>query len=50
MADSHDGLSYKLKVRLFTDFARLSDVRVISSAGLEERTELEDSALPQKKK
>lgn len=43
MADSQDGLSYLLKVRLFTDFARLSDVKVITSAGHDERTELERS-------
>ena len=43
MSDSQDGLSYLLKVRLFTDFARLSDVKVITSAGQEERTELEKS-------
>ena len=28
IADSHDGLSYLLRVKLFTDFARLNDVRV----------------------
>lgn len=30
IADSHDGLSYLLRVKLFTDFARLNDVRVIA--------------------
>lgn len=41
MSDSQDGLSYLLKIRLFTDFARLSDVKVIASAGQDERTQLE---------
>ena len=48
MSDSNDGLSYKLKVKLFTDFARLGEVRVIASDGLEERIRLENSVLPQK--
>ena len=42
MSDSHDGLSYLLKVKLFTDFARLSDVRVIAKKAQEERLELEE--------
>lgn len=42
MMDSHDGLSYLLKVKLFTDFAKLNDVRVIARKGQEEQTELED--------
>ena len=41
MSDSHDGLSYLLKVKLFTDFARLNDVRVIAQKGQEEQLELE---------
>lgn len=41
IADSHDGLSYLLKVKLFTDFGKLNDVRVISRKGQEEQTELE---------
>ena len=41
MSDSHDGLSYLLKVKLFTDFGRLNDVRVIAQKGLEEQLELE---------
>lgn len=41
MEDSHDGLSYVLKVKLFTDFGRLNDVRVISQKGREEQFELE---------
>ena len=42
MSDSHDGLSYLLKVKLFTDFARSSDVRVIAKKAQEERLELEE--------
>ncbi len=38
--DSHDGLSYLLKVRLSTDFGRLNDVRVIALEGREELDEL----------
>lgn len=41
--DSHDGLSYHLKIRLFTDFARLSDVNVIRYEGHAEQAALEDS-------
>ena len=41
MSDSHDGLSYLLKVKLFTDFGRLNDVRVIAKKGQEEQLELE---------
>lgn len=41
IADSHDGLSYLLRVKLFTDFARLNDVRVIAQKGQEEQQELE---------
>jgi rod shape-determining protein MreC len=41
MSDSHDGLSYLLKVKLFTDFGRLNDVRVIAQKGQEEQQELE---------
>ena len=37
MSDSHDGLSYLLKVKLFTDFARLGDVRIIGRKGSEEQ-------------
>ena len=44
MQDSHDGLSYLLKVKLFTDFARLGDVRVISRKGHEEQMLLEEKA------
>ena len=41
MKDSHDGLSYLLKIKLFTDYARLGNVRVISSEGYEEQVALE---------
>lgn len=41
IADSHDGLSYLIKVKLFTDFGRLNDVRVIARKEREEITELE---------
>ena len=44
MKDSHDGLSYLLKVKLFTDFAKLNDVQVISSTTGTEQVHLEDSA------
>lgn len=41
IADSYDGLSYVLKVKLFTDFGRLNDVRVIVKKGQREQLELE---------
>ena len=41
--DSEDGLSYLLKVRLFTDFARLTDVSVVRYSGRAEQAALEDS-------
>ena len=41
MSDSHDGLSYLLKIRLATDFGRVNDVRVISVEGLAEQLQLE---------
>ncbi len=41
ISDSHDGLSYLLKVKLFTDFGRLNDVRVIAQKGQDEQFELE---------
>ena len=34
--DSHDGLSYLLKVRLSADFGRVRDVRVIARKGMDE--------------
>jgi len=44
MADSHDGLSYLLRVKLVTNFANLRDVYVISKEGYEEQKELERRA------
>ena len=44
MKDSHDGLSYHLTVKLFTDFARLNDVRIISRKGRDEQKEIEKQA------
>ena len=41
MKESHDGLSYQLSVKLFTDFAKLNEVRVIARKGQEEQQELE---------
>lgn len=42
--NSPDGLSYRLKVRLSTDFARLRDVCVIDNSQLREHIELLNSA------
>ena len=42
MSDSHDGLSYLLKIKLSTDFGRLGDVRVIARTGQQEQKELEN--------
>lgn len=42
ITDSQDGLSYQLKVKLFTDFGRLNDVRIIAKKGQEEQTKLEE--------
>lgn len=42
IADSHDGLSCLLKIKLATDFGRLGDVRVIACKGQEEQKELEN--------
>lgn len=36
MADSNDGLSYLLKVKLATDFGKVSEVRVIARTGQRE--------------
>jgi rod shape-determining protein MreC len=44
MSDSHDGLSYLLKVKLATDFGRVSTVRVLSKSGQQEQHELEKKA------
>ncbi len=49
MSDSHDGLSYLLKVKLFTDFGRLNDVRVIAQKGQEEQIELEQKVKGERK-
>lgn len=42
MKDSNDGLSYQLKVKLFTDFACLQDVRVVSRRDKDEQIQLEE--------
>lgn len=41
MSDSNDGLSYLLRIKLATDFGRLSEVRVVARHGSEEQKELE---------
>jgi cell shape-determining protein mreC len=38
--NSADGLSYRLKVQLSTDFGKLRDVCVIDNAPMEERLQL----------
>lgn len=43
MSDSHDGLSYLLKVKLATDFGKLNNVRVIYGNTQEERKKLQQS-------
>lgn len=47
MSDSQDGLSYLLKVKLATDFGKLSDVRILSRPGQQEQIELEKKAAKQ---
>ncbi|MCD8093842.1 MAG: rod shape-determining protein MreC [Bacteroides sp.] len=42
MSDSHDGLSYLLKIKLGTDFGKVSNVRVISRNGQQEQKALEN--------
>lgn len=42
MTDSHDGLSYQVKIRLATDFGKVTQVRVIARNGRDEQTGLED--------
>lgn len=42
MSDSHDGLSYLLKIKLATDFGKVGNVRVISRNGQEEQKALEN--------
>ena len=44
MSDSHDGLSYQLKIKLATDFGKVSNVRVISRNGQDEQKALESRA------
>lgn len=41
MSDSHDGLSYLLKIKLATDFGKVSNVRIIARSGQEELKHLE---------
>jgi rod shape-determining protein MreC len=45
IADSHDGLSYILKIRLASDFGKLSDVRVIARTGQQEELGLEKETI-----
>ena len=47
MSDSHDGLSYLLKIKLATDFGKHSDVRVIARNGQQEQKELENKTTKQ---
>lgn len=47
MSDSNDGLSYLLKVKLATNFGKVSDVRVIAKNGREEQKELEQRSTEQ---
>ena len=47
MTDSNDGLSYLLKIRLATDFGKISDVRVIARPGQQEQKELEKKTMKQ---
>ena len=42
--NSRDGLSYRLKVQLTTDFGNVRDVCVISDKGIAERTRLMEAA------
>jgi len=44
MSDSHDGLSYLLKVKLATDFGKVNTVRILSRSGQQEQHELEKKA------
>lgn len=47
MSDSNDGLSYLVKIKLATDFGKISDVRVIAKTGQEEQKELEQNSTKQ---
>lgn len=44
LSDSHDGLSYRLKIKLSTDFGKLSDVRIIAKNRQREQHDLEERA------
>ena len=48
MQDSHDGLSYLLKVKLATDFGKLNAVRIIERSRQLEQLELERQAQEEK--
>lgn len=41
VSDSHDGLSYRLRVHLSADFGNLTDVRVLMNRDADERMQLE---------
>ena len=43
--DADDGLSYRLKIRLATDFGRLDAVRILARTGREEQKHLEEEGL-----
>lgn len=45
VGDSNDGLSYSIRVKLFTDFARLNEVRIVERSNIEEQLELEESVV-----
>lgn len=45
MGDSGNGLSYFLKIKLATDFGRVSDVRVIARRGYQEQKALESKSI-----
>src|SRR3712207_99023 len=47
MSDSHDGLSYLLKIKLATDFGKISDVRVIARNGQQELKEVDNKIIRQ---
>ena len=44
IADSPDGLSYRLKINLSTDFSRLRDVCVITEKDFADRMRLNEAA------
>ena len=44
MSDSHDGLSYLLRIKLAANFGRISEVRVISKDNYKEQKQLEEKA------